>query len=362
MKRTIGGMLASVALVTGLLLPEVSASAAVVAQPVSGVIDFPTGFTFAPDGRIFYVERFSGEVRTLDTTTSVDSLYFDVPNIDTQGEHGLLGIAVHPDYPTAPFVYVFAVRNVPGVGLRTEIIRITESGGVGSSMQALLSEPTTGTVHVGGRIMFAPDGTLVAIIGENGTRRAAQNLNNNRGKIVRMNPDGTIPANNPFPGSYVAAYGFRNSFGFTFDPLTGNAWESENGPECNDEVNLVRPGRNYGWGANETCLVPPQPPRNTNRDGPNPQQPKRFYTPTIAPTGVSFCSGCGLGAGSEGSLYMGTWNTGQIRRLGLSADRLGIASDTVAYTHSDGILGVESGPDGTLYFSDPQRIYRLVQV
>jgi glucose/arabinose dehydrogenase len=177
--------------------------------------------------------------------------------------------------------------------------------------------------------------------------------------MLRMTSSGGVPNDNPFPGNPAWSYGHRNSFGFTFDPLTGRLWETENGPECNDEINLIARGANFGWGPHETCLTPPPPPANTNQDGPNPVMPLAWFTPTIAPTGAAFCVGCGLPS-SEGTLFFGAYNTHQITQVVLDANRTGIASMAVVYTHPSAILSMERGPDNAIYFSDPSGIYKLV--
>jgi glucose/arabinose dehydrogenase len=176
-----------------------------------------------------------------------------------------------------------------------------------------------------------------------------------------MTPAGRVPPDNPFPGSYVWAYGLRNSFGFAFDPVTGLLWETDNGPECNDEINIVRAGRNYGWGPSETCSTPPPPPLNTNQDGPNPVLPVSYFTPSVAPVGNAFCSGCGLPA-SEGSMFFGEFITGDVMRATLTPDRRGITAIDVAYSTgvTAGVESIEVGPDNALYFSDNHKIYQLV--
>src|SRR5439155_18621276 len=153
---------------------------------------------------------------------------------------------------------------------------------------------------------------------------------------------------NPY-GHRIFAYGFRNSFGFDFDPRTGRLWLTENGPECNDELDLVVKGRNYGWGPSADCSTG-SPPGNTNRDGPNPAPPERVYNPVIAPAGAVFCRRCGLGEKSLGALFLGAYNTGAIRRVRLTKDRLGVATQSIVYTHGRGILSMEASPNGELFF------------
>jgi glucose/arabinose dehydrogenase len=201
---------------------------------------------------------------------------------------------------------------------------------------------------------------LYAIVGDGHDSANAQDTtDNDRGKILRMTPRGDAPKTNPIAGSRIWAYGIRNSFGFAFDPQTGDLWETENGPECNDELNPIIEGENYGWGPNETCSG--QSPENTNQDGPDPVLPELWYTPTIAPTGIAFCERCGLGVKTNGALLFGAANTGDVRRVTLNASRSHVTGQKVVYTHPESVLSIEVAPDGTIYFSDFGAIYRLVK-
>jgi glucose/arabinose dehydrogenase len=337
-----------------------SPSGGFAAETVATGLASPTGFTFAPDGRIFYGERFTGEIRIYDPDTGSDTLFATVPDVSSFGEQGLLGLALHPRYPTTAAVYAFATRIVSGQA-RNQIVMFRDRGGSGANMRVIFSSDTvSGSYHDGGRILFGPDRMLYTVVGEGHSPTNAQNLDNNAGKVLRMTANGRAPADNPFPDSLIWSYGLRNSYGFDFDPENGNLWESENGPGCNDEINLIVRGGNFAWGPAQTCSTPPTPPLNTNQDGPTPRiLPEAWYTPTTAPTGAAFCDGCGL-TGAEGALLMGEFNTGSIRLITLTANRDGIASQSVAYDQSSGIYSMETGPDGSIYFSWGSTISRLV--
>ncbi len=348
------GLLAAVVLMTA----PAQGRSAIAARPVATGLALPATFTFAPNGKIFYGELSSGEIRTFDPRTRTNSLFFNIPNVTTRGEQGLLGLALHPSYPSTPYVYAFATRNSSGVA-RNEIVRITERAGRGSEMQVLFSA-AAGDIHNGGRIAFGPDRNLYAVIGDAGLPETAQDLNSPWGKVLRMSPAGTVPQTNPIAGSYVYAYGIRNSFGFAFDPHSGGLWLTDNGPDCNDELNRIERGANYGWGPSASCSSPPNPPVNTNHDGPSPALPQLWYKQRLAPTGVAFCRSCGLGKKSAGGLFFGVWNTGQIRRVKLGANRRSVLSQGVVYTHRSRVYSLERAPNGALYFSDSNAIYRLV--
>src|SRR5262249_43983879 len=179
---------------------------------VVGGLDWPAAFTSAPDGRIFYGERYTGTIRIYDPATGSNTPFFTITNLETDGERGLLGIALPPNYATRPFVYAYATRNVNGT-IENQIIRIRDAGGTGANARVIFTEdiPPNPT-HKGGRILFGPDGKLYVVIGEANAPANSQDLTNDAGKILRMTPTGGVPADNPFPGSLIWTYGHRNSF------------------------------------------------------------------------------------------------------------------------------------------------------
>jgi glucose/arabinose dehydrogenase len=327
------------------------------AKPLSpSSLAFPAAFTVAPDGnRILYGERFTGRIRRLNPATGTSTPFFTVPNLATAGEQGLLGLALHPNYPSDGRVWAFVTRNLSGTATN-QLLRIRADG---TGFVVLRSLPTD-EYHNGGRIMFGPDAKLYVVVGDNLSPSSAQNLAVLAGKMLRLNADGTVPSENPRAGSPIISYGIRNSFGFTFDPNMGRLWETENGPACNDEINLI--GRlalkNYGWGPSQTCSTPPPAPRNTNQDGPSPLLPKLFFAQPPALTGAAFCRMCGLSSGDH--LFFGDYNTGTIRRARLTSARTDIASQAPFYDHPAPVLSLETPVDGgPIYFSTPTNIFRL---
>lgn len=333
----------------------------IVARAVATDLVQPAAFTFAPDGRIFYGERVEGWVKILDTATGESTEFFRVPDLNGEvtNSRGLLGLALHPDYPTEPYLYLYATREVDGE-LRTQILRVTDDAGRGRN-PTVIFDPGIPVAdrHNGGRILFGPDGMLYAVVGEHDVFADSQDLSSPNGKVHRMTPEGRPADGNPFKGSTVYAFGIRNSFGFDFDPETGNLWETDNGPECNDELNLIGAGSNYGWGPSASCDAAVEPPGETNQDGPEPVLPAFFFGPTLGLSGLAVCDGCGLGQRNEGAIFFGDFNLNQIHRAILDSDRLEVLEEQVVYTHDTHVLSIESGPDGALYYSDPRGIYRL---
>jgi len=335
--------------------PPATAGGAVQVRTVKGGLNGPSGFTVDPSGdRIWFLERSTGEIRTLDLDTKRTRRWFHIRGVNGSGERGALGIALHPRFPARPFVYVYVTRRHDG-NLRNQIVRIRDAGGRGRSMKILMSSPASSSpYHNGGRILFGPDDKLYAIVGEGHAPSNSQDLTRNlRGKILRLDTDGTAARGNP--DGKVWAYGIRNSFGFTFDPQNGRMWETENGPQCNDEINRIRAGRNHGWGPNWTCSG--SAPANTNNSGPRPRLPRWYFASPIAITGAAFCEGCGI-AGLEGELVFGNVNDGTIRRASLSGDRKSISSVS-SLIDGGAVHSMEVAPNGRIYFSTASGIFRL---
>jgi glucose/arabinose dehydrogenase len=330
----------------------------IVAEPVASGLEHPAAFVVAPDGTIFYGERLTGEIRRIDPETGKDTHVFTVPNVigKATNEQGLVGITVAPDFPQTPELYAYASR-IAGGRARDQIVRIRTTGGRAHSMRLVLDVKEASERHNGGRMLFGPDGMLYIVVGESYDAAQAQDVHDNGGKVLRLSPAGGIPKDNPFPGSYAYSFGNRNSFGLAFDPRTDDLWETENGPECNDEINRIRRGSNYGWGPSETCDG--KAPRNTNQDGAHPTLPLMYYPVTQGLTGIAFCDGCGLGTAREGDAFVGSFNTGDIHEISLNDDRTAIARDTTPLDHGTFVLSLERGPDGVIYFSDGSGIFRL---
>jgi glucose/arabinose dehydrogenase len=302
-------------------------------------------------------------VSVLNPSTGATRPIFDISGVNGDGERGALGIALHPGWPVKPFVYVYVTRMAKG-SLRNQVLRIRVKGGRGVGFRTILQTPASASpYHNGGRILFGPDGKLYVFVGDGHDSANAQDRTANlRGKMLRMNPDGSIPSDNPIKGTRIWSFGNRNSFGFTFDPQTDRLWETENGPACNDEINLIVKGGNFGWGANESCGSSATP-TDTNNSGPVPRRlPKLWFQSTIGITGAAFCHSCGLGAAMEGDLLFGSVNGGQIRVVGLNPARSDVSggASVLLGTPGNAVYSMESSPNGAIYFSDFNAIYRLV--
>ena len=340
---------------------------AVQLAPVQTGLAWPIALAFASDGRVFFAERNTGSIRVIESGALLPTPFYTLTGTATAGERGLLGLALDPDFLTTPYVYAYQTFNDVANGtIYNRIVRILANGNAGTSATVILQMPplSTATNHNGGVIAFGPDRKLWAVVGENANPSLAQDRMSRLGKVLRMNSDGSPPLDNPFYGSLsvenlIYTYGHRNMFGIAWHPTTGRAYVTENGPNCNDEVNLLTAGDNYGWGPAATCSTPPPPPGNTNQDGPSPVMPIDWWTPTIAPTNAAFYTGSLL-THSRNDLMFGAYNDARLRDLALSADGTTVVSESILLTVPSGILDIEMGPDGFLWVTTASTIYRVV--
>ncbi|HSA61268.1 MAG TPA: PQQ-dependent sugar dehydrogenase [Nitrospiraceae bacterium] len=325
-------------------------------QPVLPGLNFPVGLSQAPDGRVFFNERLTGKIRIINPQWQLVPTQFCQITIATNGEQGLLGLALDSDFATNKFVYVYHTASNP---LRNRVVRYTDSSGSCSQETVILDNLPANTNHNGGIIQFGPDGKLYIIIGDAQNTANSQSLTSLAGKILRVNPDGSPPSDNPFFSSpnanakLVFSLGHRNSYGFTFHAHTGHLWETENGPGDNDEINRAVAGGNYGW-----------PTVGGIAGNPNFRDPILAYTPTIAPTGIISIpeNTTVYSPAYRNNLLFTAWNDGRIRRVILSGPDLTLlGSSSAAYNGGNGgLLSLMMAADGYVYVSNASAIFRVV--
>lgn len=315
---------------------------------VSGLV-VPWALAFAPDGRLFLTER-PGRIRLV-----VDGVLREDPvatlPVAATGEGGLLGLALDPDFDANGHLYVMYTYRA-GVALRNRISRLTLQGETAGDERVLLEGIPGAANHNGGRLAFGPDGALYATTGDASQRALAQRLDSLAGKILRLNSDGSVPADNPFPGSFVYSLGHRNPQGLAWHPDTGALYAVEHGPSgemglcCLDELNRIEPGGNYGW------------PEVTGATG-----DARYSDPllhsgansTWAPAGAAFAVSPLLGDW-RGSLLFGALRGAHLHRVVLTPDGRAVLADEALFVSEYGrIRDVVAGPDGALYLTTSNR-------
>ncbi len=303
-------------------------------------LEIPWSLNFAPDGRLFVTER-PGRVRIVGASGSSE-LALSLDGVFTQGEAGLLGLALDPEFAQNRFVYIYYSASVSGRAVN-RIVRYREVDSRLGERVVLLDNIPASTIHDGGRLRFGPDGLLYASAGDAADANLAQDVASLAGKLLRINRDGTVPRDNRF-SSPVYTYGHRNPQGFDWHPATGDMWESEHGNSGNDEVNAIRAGLNFGWPRIEGAAT------MTGME-----VPVTSYSPSIAPSGASFYRGQRFPQFAN-NLFVATLRGTHLLRLTVdTAARRVTAQERLL----DGTFGrlrdVVSGPDGYLYFCTNNR-------
>ena len=229
---------------------------------------------FAPDGRLFFNELDTGNVRVIENGVLLSQPFANLP-VAIAGERGLIGLAFDPQFTSNGFVYVL-YSDISGV---QRVAQFNDFNSVGMNRLFIVDDLPSTSNHNGGNIGFGQNGQLYITLGDSTDPANSQNENSLAGKILRYNSDGSIPSDNPFGvGNPAFNLGLRNSFDFAFHLQTGTIYASENGPNCDDELNRIIAGGNYGW-------RPDQPCGDTD---PTFIAPLMRFNPVIAPTGVTF--------------------------------------------------------------------------
>lgn len=307
-------------------------------------LEIPWSLVFLPDGRALVSER-PGRIRLIKNGQIQKEPYavIDVLHI---GEGGLMGLAVHPDFPQKPFIYAMHTYKKDD-SIYNRVIRLKDYGDYGKFDRVIIDNIPGGRFHNGGRIAFGPDMMLYISTGETFNANLAQDLKSLAGKILRITPEGEIPADNPFKDSPVYSYGHRNPQGLAWHPETGELFSSEHGPSGeflrfgNDEINIIKKGGNYGW------------PEVIGKKGKQPYiDPFILWENTTPPSGITFYTGNRL-PDLKNDLFVATLRSESLIRVKIKKESGGykiLRIDRWFENKYGRIRDVVQGPDGFLYF------------
>ncbi|MDE2938400.1 MAG: PQQ-dependent sugar dehydrogenase [Chloroflexota bacterium] len=307
-------------------------------------LEIPWDLAFTPDGRILITER-PGRIRVVKEGTLQATPYATI-EVFHRSEAGLMGIALHPEFDSNGYLYVcYTYRE--GLNTYNRIARLTDQGDRGADHHVILDHIPGATRHDGCRIRFGPDGYLYATTGDATDPSLSQDLDSLAGKVLRMGADGSVPPDNPFAGSLVYTWGHRNPQGLDWHPATGEPFITEHGPSEDDEVNVLEPGKNYGW------------PEATGAPGiPGYVDSALALTPTVAIAGAAFVTGYNkLPDAWSGDLIFAALKSSHLQRVELEPpDYRTVASRQTLFQGQFGRLrAVVMGPDGYLYFTTSNR-------
>ncbi len=342
-------------------------------------IETPWGLAFLPDGRLLVTER-PGRIKIIKKGSPPQTVT-GLPKVWEKQDGGMLDVEVHPQYARNGWIYLSYTETLPGYtppppppadappppppagGGRgrggppdppsmTVIVRgKINKNNEWTDQQVIFRAPSELyaplNFHYGSRFIFDKQGHLFYALGDHGTVADAQDLSKATGKIHRVNDDGSLPKDNPFAGKAgtlgsIWSYGHRNPQGLAWDPVTGKLWESEHGPRGGDEINLIEPGHNYGWGV----ITMGDEPGITKRAEEGMEQPIVYYTPTIAPSGIVFYTGTQY-PGWKNNLFVSALAGQQLRRLEIKGDK--VTDQEVLFNQFGRVHDVIQGPDGYLY-------------
>jgi glucose/arabinose dehydrogenase len=317
-------------------------------------LEHPWSLAFLPDGSMLVTER-PGRLRMIANGKLDPKPVEGLPAVVEQGQGGLFDIVLHPDFEKNRFVYfAFNARGERGL-TGTELARAKLSEGRLEDVHVLFRQDPKGRggQHFGGRIVFDRAGYLYLTLGERGDRERAQRPGDHAGSVIRLHDDGRVPADNPFAGKAgwkpeKYDLGHRNMQGAALHPQTGALWTHEHGPQGGDEVNVIRPGVNYGWpvityGVN--YVTGTKIGEGTQKAGM--AQPLYYWVPSIAPSGMAFYTGERFPRW-KGDLFVGALRGQMLVRLKLDGEKV-LKEERLLKGVLGRIRDVRAGPDGYLY-------------
>lgn len=326
--------------------------APIAAKPLATGLENPWGLAFLPDGRMLVTER-PGRLRIVDRNGRLSEPLAGVPKVYTGGQAGLLGVALSPQFGSDRLVY-FSYSEPGEGGAGTAVARGRLAANALENVEVIWRQTpkVPGSNHWGSRLVFAADGTLFVTTGDRFSYKdRAQDLSATIGKVVRINADGSIPADNPFVKREGArpeiwSYGHRNLQGAALHPATGQLWTVEHGARGGDELNRPQAGRNYGWPVISYGVDYSGAKIGEGTAKPGMEQPLYYWDPVIAPSGAAFYTGDAY-PGWKDSLFIGSLTPGGLVRLELEGDR--VRKEERYLDNVGRVRDVVQGPDGLLY-------------
>jgi glucose/arabinose dehydrogenase len=346
---------------------SVTTQSAFEGKVLTSSLERPWGLASLPDGRFLITEK-GGTMRIVSTSGTVGKPIEGVPKVNSDGQGGLLGLTLDPDFAKNQMVYwafsePLAEGNVTSLAKGKLSADESKLENVKVIYQALPAYK--GNLHYGGRVKFAKDGNLFLSTGERSdlvTRPQAQDLNSGLGKVIRVTTEGKPAAGNPFTGKArpeLYSYGHRNVQGLAINPETGDLWETEFGPRGGDEVNRILPGKNYGWPTITYGIeYSGKQIGDVIQQKEGMEQPIYYYDPVISPSGITFYDGKQIPEWKN-NLFISSLSGMHICRLVIKDNKV-IGEERLLLSENQRFRDITEGIDGALYaVTDQGRLYRI---
>jgi glucose/arabinose dehydrogenase len=360
-------------------VPERKTNVAFDVVTVAEGLRFPWGMAFLPDGKMLVTEKQPGQLRVVTPEGKLSEPVAGLPAVDARNQGGLLDVAIDPQFGSNRLIY-WSYAEPRGDGTNNTAVargRLVDEGGAAprvENVQVIFHQTPSlnSTLHFGGRLVFARDGALFITLGERSIiegRMQSQNLDSLLGKIVRINPDGTIPKDNPYVGKEGArpeiwSIGVRNVQAATLHPTTGELWEVEHGARGGDEINIARKGKDYGWPTITYGIeYKGQPIGDGISAKEGMEQPIYYWDPVIAPSGMTFYTG-NLFPAWKGDLFIGGLASTNLVRLTIKGERVVDEERLLKdlQPKPERIRDVRQGPEGALYLLTDNEKGRVLKV
>jgi glucose/arabinose dehydrogenase len=313
----------------------------------------PWSLSFLPDGSALITER-TGGLRVFRDGVLEPKPVAGLPEVFRAAEGGLLGLEIDPAFENNRTIYLCITRGTTAANA-SAILRARFDGRQLTQHRLIFeARPLKDREqHFGCRLVFAPDGTLLMSVGDGyHFREQALSLESHLGKVLRLRTDGSIPVDNPYRGHALARQeiftsGHRNMQGMAVRPGTREIWVHEHGPRGGDEINVLRPGANYGWPAVTFGIDYSGEPISARARGPEYEAPRFYWVPSIAPSGMAFYEGNRFPEW-RGDLFVGALAAKSLRRLDIEGSQI-VGEEILLASLGERIREVETGPDGLLY-------------
>jgi glucose/arabinose dehydrogenase len=321
-------------------------------------------FKFLPDGKIIFNER-RGAIKIFDPASQKISEVSGAPTVEAIGQGGLMDLALDPNFPTNHFIYLtYTLKENHKTTTALSRSRL-DGHKLNESKILFKAQPFLDTtIQFGSRIVFDGRGFMFVSLGDRDVRELAQKLDNDWGKVIRLQDNGSVPKDNPFihtSGALAEIWtlGHRNPEGLAWSADRQQLWESEHGPRGGDEINLIEPGKNYGWPVITYGREYSGPPigEGTSKEGM--EQPIKYYVPSIAPSSLNFYTGHKISPWT-GNIFVGALVLQHLNRLVLSGNKI-VKEERLLRDWHQRIRDVHTGPDEALYVStDEGHLARIV--